>query len=174
MILTGSEIGRQVSAGRIRIDPFDERQLTTNSYDLRLGNTYLRYTSPLIDVREKADYELAEIPTSGLHLERGAFVLAETFERIGSDHFVPLIHAKSGTARAGLFAHVTADLIDIGSFGKSTLQLYATLPVRVYPGMLIAQVTFWKPLGDIKLYDGKYQGSSGPMPSLTYRDYEGL
>lgn len=171
MILTGPEIQAQVERGRIRIDPFDASQVTTNSYDLRLGDKYLRYTSPLIDVKRRADYETLEIPASGLHLPRGSFVLAETRERFGSDHFVPLIHAKSGTARCGLFAHVTADLIDIGSFGKSTLQLYATLPVTVYPGMLIAQVTFWKPLGEIALYEGKYQHSDGPMPSLTYLDY---
>lgn len=172
MILTGPEIGKQVEAGRIRIDPFDPAQLTTNSYDLRLGDNFLRYTSPVIDVRKRADFEVLEIPKEGLHLAKGTFVLSETRERFGSDHFVPIIHAKSGTARCGLFAHVTADLIDIGSFGKSTLQLYATLPVTIYPGMLLAQVSFWKPLGEIKLYEGKYQGSNGPMPSLTYLDYE--
>jgi dCTP deaminase len=172
MILTGPEIAKQVRANRIRIDPFDDAQITTNSYDLRLGRKYLRYTSPVIDVRQKAEYEVFDIPETGLMLEARTFLLAETYERFGSDHYVPLIHAKSGTARSGLFVHVTADLIDIGSFGKSTLQLYATIPVKVYPGMLIAQVTFWTPTGDIKLYEGKYQNSQGPMPSMTYLDYQ--
>ncbi len=70
----------------------------------------------------------------------------------------------------GLFVHVTADLIDIGSFGVSTLQLYATLPVKIYPGMLIAQVSFWQPKGKITLYKGKYQNSIGPVISLCHRD----
>lgn len=63
-----------------------------------------------------------------------------------------MLHAKSGTTRKELFVHVTADLIDIGSFGKLTLQLYATLPVKIYPNMLIGQVTFWKPEGKIELF----------------------
>ena len=71
----------------------------------------------------------------------------------------------------GLFVHVTADLIDIGSHGVTTFQLYATLPVRIYVDMLIAQVSFWKPLGDIELYKGKYQNSTGPQPSMTYKDF---
>ena len=64
-----------------------------------------------------------------------------------------------------------ADLIDIGSHGVTTFQLYATLPVRIYVDMLIAQVSFWKPLGDIELYKGKYQNSTGPQPSMTYKDF---
>jgi dCTP deaminase len=70
----------------------------------------------------------------------------------------------------GLFVHCTADLIDIGSFGNVTFQLYSTLPIKVYPGMLIGQVTFWVPSGDINLYSGKYQGSEGPQASKSYID----
>ena len=172
MILTGPEIQKQIEQGRIRISPYESLNITTNSYDLRLGKKYLRYTSEILDTRKRCDYELLDIPTSGLFLNKGDFVLAETNEFIGSDFFVPLIHAKSGIARAGLFVHVTADLIDIGSFGKSTLQLFATLPVLLYSGMKIAQVTFWQPYGEIKLYDGKYQNSDEPRPSMIYRDFE--
>lgn len=113
---------------------------------------------------------MRDIPEDGFSLAAGDFVLAETAERIGSDHYVPLIHAKSGTARLGLFVHVTADLIDLGFVGQSTLQLYATLPVRIWPGMLIAQVTFWRPYGDIRLYQGKYQHAEGPQVSRSYQD----
>lgn len=99
-------------------------------------------------------------------------VAAPFIEKVGSDHFVPMLHAKSGTTRKELFVHVTADLIDIGSFGKLTLQLYATLPVKIYPNMLIGQVTFWKPEGKIELYKGKYQGSNKPRISEIYKDFK--
>ena len=158
MILTGQEISNQVKKGMIKISPFNEAQITTNSYDLRLGNQILRYKSDVLDPKVKQDYEMFSIPAEGLILPQGSFHLGTTFEKVGSDHFVPILHAKSGTARQGLFVHVTADLIDIGSYGNLTLQLYATLPVKIYPGMSIAQVTFWQPLGEIKLYSGKYQG----------------
>lgn len=172
MILTGPEIEKQILSNRIKIEPFNKSHLTTNSYDLCLGKKYLKYTSECIDTRKKTEYEIIDIPKNGLKLNKGEFILAETEEKFGSDFYVPLIHAKSGTARAGLFVHITADLIDIGSFGKSTLQLFATVPIIIYPGMKIAQVTFWQPQGEIELYEGKYQNSDGPMPSLIHLDNE--
>jgi dCTP deaminase len=172
MILTGKKIIEEVDNKRIDIFPFDEKKVTTNSYDLALGGTIMRYTCKVIDPKYEMSYEEIAIPEEGLVLQAGDFVLGHSRERIGSDFYVPLIHGKSGTARMGLFVHVTADLIDIGSHGVSTFQLYATLPVKIYPNMPIAQVSFWVPFGDIVLYSGKYQNSKGPRPSLTYRDFK--
>lgn len=172
MILTGKKIIEEVKNGRIELDPFDESKATTNSYDLALGDTVVRYTSEIIDPKQQPDFEEIKIPEEGLVLNAGDFVLASSKERLGSDHYVPLIHGKSGTARMGLFVHVTADLIDIGSHGTSTLQLYATLPVKIYPNMPIAQVSFWVPKGEIVLYEGKYQNSDGPKPSMVYKDFK--
>lgn len=173
MILTGMEIARQVAAERITISPFDSCRCTTNSYDLELGRRILRYTDAVLDPRCRPGHQIAEMTDEGLILAKGDFVLGETVEWVGSDHFVPLVHGRSGTARMGLFVHVTADLVDIGFVGNLTLQLYATLPLRIWPGMRIAQVTFWVPAGEIRLYRGKYQSADGPQASRTYLDYEG-
>jgi dCTP deaminase len=67
--------------------------------------------------------------------------------------------------------HITADLIDIGSYNQWTLQLHAVQPVRIFRGMLIGQVTFWCVKGDISLYSGRYQGAMGPRESESYRDF---
>ncbi|MBC3365820.1 dCTP deaminase [Pseudomonas sp. SWRI154] len=171
MILTGNKIRDEVGAGKIIVEPFSESQLSTNSYDLRLGYKYLKYKDGVIDPKKRHAYHIHDIPKDGLQLEAGDFLLSESLEVIGSNHFVPIIHAKSGTARAGLFVHITADLIDIGSIGKVTFQLYATLPLKIYQEMLLAQVSFWRPEGAITLYKGKYQNSTGPQPSKTYLDY---
>jgi dCTP deaminase len=171
VILTGPKIEEEHGRGWIKIDPFSQHQVTTNSYDLRLGETYLEYEDGVLDTRARLNYTERRIPQSGLLLEARKFILGETEEMVGSDHYVPIIHGKSSTARTGLFVHVTADLIDIGYYGRSTLQLYATLPVRLFPRMLIAQVSFWKPMGEIRRYEGKYQGSDGPRASLTYLDH---
>lgn len=172
MILTGSKIIEEIQKNKIEISPFDKKRITTNSYDLSLGDTIIRYKSDIIDPKCKPSYEEITIPADGLVLQGGDFVLGHSRERIGSDFYVPLIHGKSGTARMGLFVHITADLIDIGSHGVTTFQLYATLPVRIYPKMLIAQVSFWVPFGGIILYKGKYQNSTGPRPSMTYKDFK--
>jgi dCTP deaminase len=172
MILTGNEIVKRVKCGDIIIAPFNKKNVTTNSYDLRLGDEYLEYTDKIMDPAKKPNYIVRKIPKKGLLLKAGDFVLGHSAERVGSTKFVPIIHAKSSIARLGLFVHLTADLIDIGSIGAVTFQLYATLPIKIYPGMLIGQVSFWVPYGKIILYKGKYQGSVGPQPSQGYKDFK--
>lgn len=131
---------------KIKIIPFDSSHITANSYDLRLWNKFIIYTDDIIDSKQKPNYKEIYIGDGEyMELKRWDFVLWCTLEKIGGDHFVPTIHAKSGTARIWLSVHVTVDLIDIWSFWVSTLQLYATLPCRLYPWMSIAQVSFWKP-----------------------------
>ena len=171
MILTGKKIIKEVRDKKIDIDTFNIKNITTNSYDLSLGNKIIRYKKGILDPKKKAQYEEITIPSNGLIIESGDFLLGHSEERVGSDFYVPIVHGKSGTARMGLFVHVTADLIDIGSHGHITFQLYATLPVRIYPGMLIAQVSFWVPSGEIVLYKGKYQNSKGPQVSQMYKNF---
>lgn len=172
MILTGKEIFREWEEGKIDIQPFSLAQLNPNSYDFRLGTLIKTYTNYLLDPKMSNPVSEFSIPDDGLVLQPGRIYLGHTLEIIGSDHFVPIIRAKSSTARLGLFIHVTADLIDIGSHGQCTLQLNPVQPVRVYPKMLIGQVTFWTVMGEITLYDGKYQGSTGPIESKIHLDFD--
>ena len=172
MILTGPEIGARVKDGAIRIDPFDPQLLQPNSYDFHLSGSIGWYSEEVLDCARENLFEEHVIPAEGMMLRPDRIYLAATSERIGSDHYVPIIRAKSSVARLGLFVHVTADLIDIGSYGRLTLQLHAVQPVRVYPGMPIGQVTFWTVSGEVELYAGKYQGSDGPRPSQIHRDFE--
>ena len=171
MILTGAEIARQRAAGRLTIDPFDEKRLSPNSYDFRLGPTLLGYVDQELDAAIENPTWSADIPDEGVVLWPGRIYLGHTSEVMGSEFYVPIIRARSSVARLGLFVHVTADLIDIGSINQWTLQLFPVQPVRVYAGMAVGQVTFWEPLGKIELYAGKYQGSRGPKASLSYKDF---
>lgn len=171
MILTGNEIRRQVNLGRITIEPFDERQLNPNSYNFRLGEQLKIYCNDILDPRVPQPTSDIVLSESGLVLQPDRIYLGHTVEVMGSNYYVPIIKGRSSSARLGLFIHVTADLIDIGSVNQWTLQLFAVQPVRLYPDMLIGQVTFWVPEGPIVLYRGKYTGSRGPIPSLIYRDF---
>ena len=69
-----------------------------------------------------------------------------------------------------MFVHITADIIDLGSFANWTLQIKVVEPIKIYPFLKLAQATFWKPVGVRSLYKGKYQGSIGPIPSKFYLD----
>jgi dCTP deaminase len=170
VILTGAEIRSRIGCGDIVCEPFFDDHVNPNSIDLTLGDKILRYSGEPLDPMVEAKVEEVAVPAEGLLLPAGSFCLGCSAEKIGSNHFVPLLHAKSSTARAGLFVHLTADLIDIGSIGRITFQFYATLPFTLRRGMRIAQMTFWKPMGEIALYDGKYQHSEGPRKSLIFRD----
>jgi dCTP deaminase len=171
MILTGPRIVQEVVKGNITVTPFNTKYVNPNSYDFRLGNTLLIYKSKTLDTKQSNETELLEIPKDGIVLQPDRLYLGHTIETIGSDKYVPILRGKSSTGRVGLFIHITADLIDIGSVGQFTLMLHAVQPVKVYPGMRIGQVTFWQPIGDIDLYKGKYQGSEGPMASQVHKDF---
>ncbi|MFE7133538.1 dCTP deaminase [Streptomyces sp. NPDC057638] len=170
MILTGPEIQARVASGEITLRPFDPALLSPNSYDLHLDDIGW-YREKVLDCARDNPFERHTIPPEGLVLSPGRIYLAATAETIGSDHVVPIVRARSSIARLGLFVHVTADLIDLGSHGRLTLQLHAVQPVRVYPGLRIAQITFWTTVGAVRLYDGKYQGSERAMPSQSHRDF---
>jgi dCTP deaminase len=172
MILTGPKIKEEYTKGTLSIAPFDEKYINPNSYDFRLGTTLVVYKNHTLDSKQANETETITIPEEGIVLQPDKLYLGHTLEKIGSDHFVPIIRGKSSTGRMGLFVHITADLIDIGAHANFTLMMHAVQPLRVYPGMRIGQVTFWETSGDINLYEGKYQGSSLPMASQAYKDFE--
>ncbi|KKQ91375.1 MAG: Nucleotide-phosphate interconversion protein [Candidatus Woesebacteria bacterium GW2011_GWB1_39_10] len=171
MILTGPKIQEEVNKGIITINPFNSDQLNPNSYDFRLGDTLKIYVNKTLDTRQPNETKTITISKEGFILRPDTLYLGHTQEIFGSDFYVPIVRGKSSTGRVGLFIHITADLIDIGYHGQYTLMLHSVQPVKVYPGMKIGQVTFWKTFGDIVLYKGKYQGSQGPSESQVYKDF---
>ncbi|WP_280337287.1 dCTP deaminase domain-containing protein [Nocardia wallacei] len=168
-ILTGDEIRRQRQLGAIRIEPFDESRLNPNSYNFTLGDTLRVYSAPELDARcDNPNTEIALRP-DGVVLEPGRLYLAVTAEVLGGTAFAPTFAARSSIARLGLSIHLSSGLGDIGYVGRWTLQLLATAPVRVYPGMEIGQMMWWVPQGQIIGYNGKYQGAQGPRASESWR-----
>lgn len=170
MILTGHAIHEAVQKGEITITPYNPDNLQPNSYDFHLGSTIKVYTNYELDPRQPNPVEEFEIPPEGLTLSPGVLVLGHIAETIGSTKYVPIIKGISSIGRLGLFIVITADLVDLGAVGKWTLQFHCVQPVTIYPGMRIGQMTFWKTYGKPLLYSGKYQGSTGPMESQSWKD----
>jgi dCTP deaminase len=169
MILSRKSIINNVKHQNIEIQPFNESKVNPNSYTVTLGNKLLVYKGDFVDTAQKNETEEITIPIEGYVLKKNHFYVGHISEYIGSDFFVPLLHAKLNTAKKGLFVHITANLIDIGNHCNFSLQLYPTENIKVYPGMDIAQVSFWKVDGDISLYNGKYKGVRGPASSQSYK-----
>lgn len=171
MILTGNAITLEYKQGKIDLQPYNSQRISTNAFDLTLGNRFIQYTCDVIDPMKPNAYREIVVGPEGILMEKNAFLLGHSVEVVGTDFFVGKVHAKSSIARLGLFVHATADLVHIGSHGNLCFSLISTLPVRLYPGMPIGQMTFWRPEGEITLYKGKYQGSCGPGASQAFRDF---
>lgn len=130
------------------------------------------YKGLVLDPKRENETLTVEIPPEGLILDPEVLYLGHTEEVMGSEEYVPIIRGRSSIGRIGLFVHITADLIDIGSINQWTLQMHCVQPTRIYAGMLIGQVTFWKVEGEVTLYRGKYQGSRGPIASQIHKDFK--
>jgi deoxycytidine triphosphate deaminase len=172
MILTGKEIMREVKTGRIHIKPFSEENINPNSYNFRLGNTLKVYKSKTIDAAIPNEFKIIKIPKKGLILQPNQLYLGHTIEEMGSDFYAPTMQARSSVGRLGLYIYLNSGLGDIGFKKQWTLELHTIHPLKIYPGMKIGQMLFWRPQGDIHLYEGKYKDSVGPEVSQIWKDFK--
>ena len=188
MILSDRSIREALAHGRIEIDPLGPGCIQPSSVDLRLDRyfrVFRNHTAPIIDVKENLEdlTELVEIPDDpgqAFMLHPGEFVLGSTAERVRlPTDLVGRLEGKSSLGRLGLLIHSTAGFIDAGWDGHITLELsnIATLPITLYPGMKIGQVSFLTmttpadaPYGSAEV-GSKYQGQRGPTPSRYWENF---
>ena len=186
MILSDRSIREELAAGRIVLDPSDDSLIQPASVDVRLDKffrVFLNHTMPVIDVKKNLEEltRLVEIDDDRpFVLHPGEFVLGSTLERIAlPDDLVGRVEGKSSLGRLGLLIHSTAGFIDAGWDGHITLELsnVANLPITLYPGMKIGQISFLRmttpadvPYGAEKL-GSKYQGQRGPTPSRYWENF---
>jgi dCTP deaminase len=186
MVLSDRTIRRQLSEGRIEVDPYDESLLQPSSLDVRVDRFFRVFRNsryPFIDVKEEMEdlTELVEIgEAEPFILHPGEFVLGSTLERIKlPDDLVARLEGKSSLGRLGLLIHSTAGFIDPGWDGHVTLELsnVANLPITIYYAMKIGQLSFVQltepaeaPYGSNGL-GSKYQGQAGPTPSRYWKNF---
>lgn len=144
MILTELEILKEIEQGHIVIQPFDQKCLGTNSYDLHLGNTLAVYVDDQLDVTKDNKIKYIEIPSDGYWLQPNEFYLGVTQEYTETHHHIPYIEGKSSTGRLGITIHDTAGKGDIGFCNYWTLEISCRIPIKIVPGMPIAQITYYK------------------------------
>lgn len=172
MILTGSEIKSQLG-GNIVIEPFDERLLNPNSYNMRLHNELLVYEEIVLDMRRPNRFRRYVIPEDGLVLNPNQLYLGRTIERTETFNLVPMIEGRSSVGRLGLFVHITAGFGDVGFRGYWTLEMFAVQPVRIYPGIPICQIFYHTICGAVTDYHSdKYQNNQDIQPSLLFKEFE--
>lgn len=180
MVLSDRDIRLAIEEGRILIDPFDPRRLQPASVDITLDRRFRVFRSTrhaYIDLAKVPD-DITELVTvedgDRFILHPGEFALGSTLERLrlGAD-VVCRVEGKSSLGRLGLLIHSTAGFVDPGWDGHITLELsnVNTIPITLYPGMRIGQLSFFRltspaerPYGSAGL-GSSYQGQAGPTPS---------
>jgi dCTP deaminase len=193
VILSDRSLREQLEAGRIVIDPLDESLIQPSSIDVRISHlfrVFRNHTRGIIDVKQDTRdlTELVEIPVDDhgvgndpFMLHPGEFVLGSTLERIAvPNDLVGRVEGKSSLGRLGLLIHSTAGFIDAGFDGHITLELanVASLPITLYPGMKIGQVSFMQMTSPADQPYGagargsKYQGQHGPTPSRYFENFD--
>jgi dCTP deaminase len=186
VVLSDRTIRRLVDEGRIGVEPFDPGLMQPSSLDVRVDRLFRVFRNsryPYIDVKTEQEEltELVEVPLEeAFILHPGEFVLGSTLERITlPDDLVARLEGKSSLGRLGLLIHSTAGFIDPGWDGHVTLELsnVANLPITIYPGMKIGQLSFVQlsepaehPYGSAGI-GSKYQGQRGPTPSRYWQNF---
>lgn len=151
MILSDSQILKEMEKGTIVIEPFDIRNLGSNSYDVHLGRFIAVYKDTELDARKHNEIVHIELTKEGYTLHPGILYLGVTEEYTESHKHVPFCEGKSSTGRLGVNIHATAGKGDVGYCNTWTLELSVVQPVKVYPGMPIGQIIYHTVEGEVQV-----------------------
>jgi dCTP deaminase len=186
MLLSDRDIKAELEAGRVGLDPYDPTMIQPSSIDVRLDRYFRLFDNhkyPYIDPAEDQP-ELTQLLESEddqpFILHPGEFALASTFEQVTlPDDVAARLEGKSSLGRLGLLTHSTAGFIDPGFSGHVTLELsnVATLPIKLWPGMKIGQLCFFRLSSPAEqaygssAYGSRYQGQRGPTASRSFQNF---
>ncbi len=170
MILSGQQIESRIDDDII-IEPYDPKQLNSNSVNLTLHDELMTYEEVVLDMRKANRVRRIPIPQDGYVLKPNQLYLARTVERTETHNLVPMLEGRSSVARLGLFINATGGFGDVGFCGYWTLQMFAVQPVRIYPGVPICQIFYHEIIGDFLEYSSdKYQHNRDVQPSLFFKE----
>ncbi|WP_182112416.1 MULTISPECIES: dCTP deaminase [unclassified Actinotalea] len=186
MLLSDRDIRAELDSGRILLDPYEPTMIQPSSIDVRLDKFFRLFDNhkyPFIDpAQDQPDLtRLVEVERDEpFILHPGEFVLGSTYEAVTlPDDVAARLEGKSSLGRLGLLTHSTAGFIDPGFTGHVTLELsnVATLPIKLWPGMKIGQMCFFRlsspaeePYGSAT-YGSRYQGQRGPTASRSFLSF---
>jgi len=147
MILTGEKL-REAMRTAIKIRPFREENLGPDSYDITLGNEFLKVKAEETGVidPERMNITGERIFGRDFYLQPGHFVVARSEEWIElPNNILAMVSGKSGVARLGIQVHAAA-LLHPGHRGFVVLEIsnHNTIPFRLVAGLKIAQLLFFE------------------------------
>jgi len=186
VLLSDRDIRKEIESGRVGIEPFEADMVQPSSVDVRIDRYFRVFENhryPHIDPAEEQAELTRLVEPDGADpfiLHPGEFVLASTYEVVTlPDDVAARLEGKSSLGRLGLLTHSTAGFIDAGFSGHVTLELsnMATLPIKLWPGMKIGQLCFFRLSSPAEAPYGsgatgsRYQGQRGPTPSRSFLSF---
>ncbi|MDP2301570.1 MAG: dCTP deaminase [Ignavibacteria bacterium] len=178
MILSDKKILEEIATGNIVIEPFEQENLGTNSYDVRLGRWLSVYEDDILDAKENNEIVTFEIPDYGYILLPSKLYLGVTHEYTETRNFVPFLEGKSSVGRLGIDIHATAGKGDEGFCNTWTLEISVKQPVKIYKFMPIGQLIYFEISGEIVTHynskpNAKYNEKTVyPVKSMMYRNFK--
>lgn len=179
-ILSDRDIIKKISQNEISVTPFNGERVQPCSYDVALGSRFITFHKtddvydPIAVDKFRASYWIkndTDVEDGWAVLGPQEFMLAHTVEkfRFGSN-IAGRLEGKSSLGRCGLCIHATAGFFDPGFEGTGTLELFnmAPYPIKLTPGMLIAQMSFVYTSSTVKhpySTKGRYQDQEVPTAS---------
>ena len=176
MILSDIEILKAIKNGEIVVEPFNREKLGTNSYDVHLSKYLAVYEDKVLDAKKHNAIREVIIPEEGYVIHPGTLYLGVTEEYTETHNSVPFLEGKSSVGRLGIDIHATAGKGDVGFCNTWTLEISCVHPVRVYAGMPVGQLIYFKVFGDIERYynkkkNAKYnERTTRPVESMMWKN----
>ena len=134
------------------VTPFDEECINPASIDLRVSTTLV---TPLSGPVEKIGDTIRIMPGS-------PFLFCTIEYLIMPNDCAGVVYLKSSLARQGL-DHALAGFVDPGFCGQLTLELHAHCPIVLTHGQRVIQLVLNRLESKPEIvYNGKYQGQTGP------------
>jgi dCTP deaminase len=179
-MLSDKQILDEIETCNIVIEPFDEQQLGSNSYDVRLGNYVARSNNnqKTIDIFNKDDitrFWMIQKATDIIMVFPGETILSHTQEVIGGRNYIASkMNARSSLGRCGISVCKCAGFGDVGYVNRWTMEITNSLNVSVglRVGMRVAQISFFKVGETLKQYVGKYQNDGWKPEDMLPRLWE--
>ncbi|MEY4903853.1 MAG: hypothetical protein RLZZ292_1668 [Bacteroidota bacterium] len=176
MIFSDKKILESIATQQIVIEPFRRDCLGTNSYDVHLAKYLAVYKDRELDAKRHNEIEEIIIPEEGFVLQPGTLYLGVTEEYTETHNAVPFLEGKSSIGRLGIDIHATAGKGDVGFCNTWTLEISCVHPVRVYAGMPVGQLIYFKVDGEIEHFynkksNAKYnERTTKPVESMMWKN----
>jgi dCTP deaminase len=158
MILTKKEILDLINTKKLKIDPFNRKNIGIVGIDLGLGNEFRIFNKRRVSINSDYKKISKKVKKDEIILKPGDFILGITKEKITlPENVIGLLEGRSRYARLGLIIHVTAPIIYPGVHNKQVLEIknLSNMEIKIKAGTKLCQLVLMETKSEVK-YKGHF------------------